>query len=420
MGRITSIIALTFIITFLSFSYVFADDLGKWGYSKEIHYENDMELKGALLDEDVYRYAKPDLSDIRLIDSQNQGIPYYIFSGFQNKNKTEYVEYISEEILSFRKGHDYYVDYLINPIKKDQDIVGNKLVFQMPQENFYKEIEILGSHDNKNWNFIKKDMIYQIDSQEKNQVLLEDNYKYTYYRIISLNDATDILINHLNLVYDHTELIYDQYRDSKVIKHKVYNEKEGKETIIKIHNEDRLKVYNIKIKSNDDFNRDYKLYSIDDEGQRQEQITAGSVYRFNLESLQIEQTDISIKVSDEGITTSEYLELVISDRDDRPINIEEVKIDYFRDKIVFKTNDLQGIQLVFGNQEANKPDYDISRSMLELERLDQEVASLGSLVQRPVEGLSNKNEFNYTWILNVFVIAISVLLIILILRKKDN
>lgn len=411
LGLIVAIILFTAI-------NIFADQDEQWKYSKEVTYENKEEVKAIYLDEEVYPHAKKDLSDIRLINDKNEFVPYYVYNRFISTSSEEYTEYTSKEILSFMKNNNYYADYEVKPIDENTDVIGNIIMLEVPKDTFYKEVEILGSHDNKTWEKITSDIVYNINGQSKTQVPLEGDYKYLYYRVISVGDTGETPISHLTLIYDYTESTYEQYKKSKKIEYKVEVDKVKKETIVKIHNKDSLRISNIQLKSSNDFNRKYNIYAANNEEEKVQQIAMGSIYKFSLEEIKIEDMNIPLKETIDDMIAPEYLEIVIKDQDDKPIDIEEIEITYYIDKIVFKTNDSKGIKLLFGNALAKKPNYDISSYIVEIEKSKQEMANLLGLVEREVEEITVKTSFNFKWILNISVIVISGLLVIVILKKK--
>lgn len=418
MKKILKIAGLVFTMALLLASSIFGDSEGQWQYSKEITYDNKEDVKAIYLDEEVYSYAKRDLSDLRLINEKNEFVPYYIYNGFLGSSREEYVTYEGEEILSFMKDNDYYVDYEISPKKDNEDVMGNKLDIEVFKDSFYKEVKILGSYDNKAWETIKTDIIYNINGQSKTHINLDGDYKYLYYRVISLKDASAVPINHLTLIYDYIESTYEEHTKSKKIDHKIEINKEEKETVVKIHNKDRLRISNIRLKSSDDFNRKYTVYTATEEGERSQQITQGSIYKFKLEAFEAQDMTIPLRETIEQFIAPEYLQVVIQDRDDKPIDIKEIEIDYAIDKLVFKSSDPSGIQLLFGNELARKPDYDISSYITEMEKSKQETGKLLELVERKVEEVPEGTSFNFKLILNIAVVIISGLLVVVILKKK--
>lgn len=395
---------------------IFADTEGEWKYSKEVSFENKEEVKAIYLDEEIYRFAKEDLSDLRLINEKNEFVPYYIYNKFLSTNKVERTEYVGKEILSFMKGNDYYSDYEISAPKANSDVIGNKLKVEVVKESFYKEVQILGSYDNKNWESIKADTLYRVNGVEKLNILLDDTYKYLYYRIISVNDTSGVIINHVILEYDINEAIYENYKGFKKINHEVEVNKENNETILKLHNQDRLRINSIKINSKDDFKRNYTLYVANEEGERLQVVGLGEVYSLNLDQFKAEDTTIQIEDTMENYLSSEYIQVVIEDRDNYPINIEDIEISYYIDKMVFKSNDSDKIYVLFGNDEAIEPYYDISAYIEEIEKANQENTTLSGLVEKTIE-VEGKKNFDFKWLLNISVIGVSGLLIILIIRK---
>lgn len=414
--RVLLLVILAFLLS--STMNVFADSQNQWKYSKEVYFENQEDVKAIYLDEDIYRYAKEDLSDLRLINEKNEFIPYYIYNRFLSTNKAEYTKYIGKEVLSFMKDNNYYIDYEISSIKENMDVIGNKLDFNVLKDSFYKEVQIFGSYDNKSWENIKSDIIYRVNGIEKLAISLDDTYKYRYYRIVSVNDTSGVAINNMSLVYDDNEAIYEEYKGFKEIDHEVEVNKESNETILNIHNRDRLRINSIRIISKDDFNRSYKLYITNGEGEKLKEVRSGEIYRLNLNQVKAENTSIQIGGTTGEFITSEHLQVVIKDRDDYPINIEGVEISYYIDKMVFKSNDTDKIHILFGNEEASKPHYDISTYIEEIEKVKQENTTLSDLVEKVIEEKGQEKNFEFKWILNISVLLISGLLIILIIRKS--
>lgn len=164
------------------------------------------------------------------------------------------------------------------------------------------------------------------------------------------------------------EVVYEKYKSFKKINHEVEVNKENGETILKIYNRDKLRINSIKINSKDDFKRNYTFYRANENGERLETVHRGEVYNLNLEQFKAEDTTIQIEDALESYLASEYIQIVIEDRDNYPINIEYIEISYYIDKMVFKSKDSNKIYLLFDNDEATAPDYDISAYIEEIEK----------------------------------------------------
>jgi len=87
--------------------------------------------------------------------------------------------------------------------------------------------------------------------------------------------------------------------------------------------------------------------------------------------------------------------------------------------MVFKTNDADEIHIIFGNEEATKPHYDINTYIEEIEKEKQERTILSGLVEKVIEEKDQEKNFDFKWILNISVLLISGFLIMLIIRKSN-
>ncbi len=235
--------------------------------------------------------------------------------------------------------------------------------------------------------------------------------------MISLSDTSGIPINGVKLVYDHVESSYEIYNRSKTIGYELEIDKEAKETNVKIPNKEGLRISNIKIKSKDEFNRDYKVYASNEEWQKEWQIAQGKIYKFKLEEFQAQDLNITLQETMEEYISPEYLQIVISDNDNNPINIDEIEVEYHVDKIVFKTKDADGIRLLFGNELAGKPSYDISSYIMEIEKSKQEIGDLLQLENRGSIAIPKTN-IDFKLVLNISIVMISGLLVAIIIKKR--
>lgn len=58
-----------------------ATNRNQWWYSKPVELQGNGKYHTLFLDEDVYRGAKEDLGDLRVIDDKGLFVPFYIDSG---------------------------------------------------------------------------------------------------------------------------------------------------------------------------------------------------------------------------------------------------------------------------------------------------------------------------------------------------
>ncbi|TCO76920.1 hypothetical protein [Marinisporobacter balticus] len=402
----------TMIISLFLHSVSFAQtDVEGWRYYKEIDANDKSEYKTFFLDKEIYRHAKNDLGDIRISNEKNEFIPYYIYNEYLSQKEEIKIKYQSNEILSFIKENNQYTDFKIIPLKEHEDLLGNQLTFDINQARFMKNVTVYGGHDDKKWDFIKNDYLYRTDTAEKLNISLDESYKYDYYRIVFLNDIENTNIKALNLVFDQKKVIYESYQKEENVDFK--EALEGRNTTILIENKDRLKINNIKINSEDDYKRDYTISYRDKDGEFR-MFGNGEIYQISLKNFHIEENNIHI---DEPTNILDTLKIQIHNQDNKPINIEDIAIRYYTDKVVFKGTKGK-YKILFNNKLATRPDYDIESYKNYIEKEEQEICKLSTLYQQQNKATDEQKKINYKWMLNIMIIMISIGMILLIIKKS--
>jgi len=283
-----SIVILFFSLYIVSFANENIDD---WRFSKEIYYSDDNEYKSFFLDEEIYRYVKEDLSDIRIVNEKNEFVPYYMFN--KNSKKTR---------------------------------------------------------------------------QAKFEISLEN-----------------------------------------------------KDTLILIKNKNHLNINYIKIISQDDFKRNYDIYYKNNKYEEFIKVDSGKIHRINLKNYKEEKNIIMLDFFSKYIIKPNTIKIIIHNKDDRPINIENINMNYYIDKIVFKKDTTSKYKVLFGSESATSPSYDIENYKNYIEKENQGICTLSDLTEK---NENNKEKgykkINHKLILNVTVILISLILVMIIMRRSTE
>lgn len=87
------------------------------------------------------------------------------------------------------------------------------------------------------------------------------------------------------------------------------------------------------------------------------------------------------------------------------------------DKIVFKGDGTNSYKILFGNIDAHRPSYDIEAYKDHIENEDQELCTLLNIVKRDINEKKTDKEINYNLILNITIVVISILLVLIIIKK---
>ena len=176
-----------------------------------------------------------------------------------------------------------------------------------------------------------------------------------------------------------------------------------------------LSVFRLELNTDDMFERNYALYGLNGETKRY-------LLEGRLENLPL---DPSLPVNGDiaWVDTNpvDQLQLVIHNRDNKPINLKSVRISYYLNKLVFKDLGNTHYRLAYGNYEISSPHYDIMdyKTTVNKEPLTQ--ATLGAEVSNPPETQRPETPSKHKLFFNLTISALALLLIIslsLSLRKK--
>lgn len=391
-----------------------AEERGEWLYEKEIQCGESEGYQSFFLDDDVYRYSNRDLSDLRIIDDQGSFVPYYLHNEYLSSGIDSIVEHQSRKLSSYLKKDDHYSEFRIIQKNELQDILANEVIFEISEANFLEEVKIYGGYDGDKWQHVKDGYIYRTDEGDKLSINLDNIYKFDHYRIVFVNDVEKTEINNLRLVYSEKNIIHEHYEKMKTVDFTI--ESSDGYTEIIFNNKDKLKVKSINIVSDDSFKRQYQLYYKNEEDENYRSIEGGELYQMDLENFNIEESEVNCRRGDNSYLSADLIKIRISDRDDKAIDVKEIEVTYYIDKVVFENKGSAVNTLLFGSKVAKRPSYDIVQSKKYIEEEKQQQCTLSELVKRDVEEL--EEPFDYRMILNVVVILVSITLVLIIVRKS--
>lgn len=390
-------------------------DMDGWRFSKNIQCEEEVGYQSIFLDDETYRYANKDLSDLRILNDNDEFVPYYIQNAYQAYEEETRIEYGTELITSYTMFDDKYFDYKIVAQEETHDILGSDLVFNVGKEIFLRDVKVYGGYDNKAWNLIKSDTIYRTEGAVKLNIKLDEVYKYGYYRIVFMNDLEDTRIENLTLEYSVKDLVVDHYQKTKKLDFLV--ESLNNDTVLLIDNKDNLKLHTIKVVSDDMFKRSYQVEYKDNDEVDYRPVSGGNIYQIALANFDIEDTDIELDYVSKYYLSSDTIRIMIINKDDKPIDIKALEVSYYIDKLVFEDEGDDSYKMIFGNKDASAASYDIEEYKQYIEEEDQGVCTLSAIKDRDVE--INEDKTNYKLILNITVVVIAVLLVGLIFFKSN-
>lgn len=386
--------------------------LNEWQYSKEIIVKGSETYKFFYLDEYVYEHSLSHLVDLRILDDKGDVVPYYIQSGYLDQSQSEIV-YESNVVRTARKDNHTIIDFQIIPVDQNTDIIGNELVFTLPNEDFLKHIVVEGSYDGNQWTLVTKDQVYRTDHLEKRNISLEDIYKYSFYRITIQDNVENITLQDLALHHNQHETEWRTYQKSVEPKHTVTTEE--KNTIIEVKNPQHLKINKIGLEINENFQRAYRVYN-----EENQELYSDTNELYNLDFTNTKISNTSISFSKQPISSG-LITIKISNQDNPPLKINKIVADYYVDKLVFKDTGSSSYTLYYGNPDATEPFYELEQFKSHIEKEAQDTVTLGDQIQiNSKVGEDKISWINMKVVFNIVIVLVSILLVLFLARKLNS
>ena len=371
-----------------------------FAHNAVIKIEGENIYKSLRLTPPVYNAAHKNLSDILIKDENGENVPYFINSSVQNKNSSRQT-YPLTLINSYVKDEYFFFDYKLS-FSQDGDIIANFLEFLTNNTGFAKRVDVFGSYDDINWDFVQNDMLYVVEGKSKLDVFFHRPQKYTHYRFRIANNMERISFERVNLVFNKEIIDETYFIESFVPQFTVENE-DGKTKII-IEGLKNLRLCDLSIETNSMFIRTV----------RAPQGIAKELYNLSINSTQYK--DIVLPLN-RRISQDEKYVVTIDDGDDKPIDVKGIVVRYFADDIVFQKSAGNVHTLEFSDTSRAAPVYDIQRYKTEILKEPIDKLELGeiSYVQQSPE----RDEISVRIIFNIAVTLVALALgVVIVLKLK--
>jgi len=177
-------------------------------------------------------------------------------------------------------------------------------------------------------------------------------------------------------------------------------EQNGKNTILKIKSK-FLPLKNIILDAEDEFQRNY---SVGD---------GNNVYGEGIISKVGKKKNLTINL--EEIPKLEQIIIEIRNKDNFPLKIKKLTGNYVPDRVVFKVTERENYKIAFGNENLEKPEYDIVEFVGLIK--DRDEVSVGELEKVDVKMKNVPKQKNYMAYYNIFIGAVAVILIGFMVKK---
>jgi hypothetical protein len=307
------------------------------------------------LPDDFFRHVSPGFSDIRIFGITKRKdtieVPYIL---------QESTEKISKKTVDFklinksRNKNGYFFTFEI-----PAEATINQLDLDFKQQNFDWRISLEGSQNQQEWFSILQDYrILAIHNEftdfSFSKIAFPDS-RYRYYRVVINSKSGPELISSKVTM---NENIPGKYRKYTLYSTTIKEEKKLKQTIVDLELTFPVPVSHVNffIKDTVDYYRPFLIQYLSDSIKTPE----GWNYVYNtlqtgtINSFEKNEFDVNS-------TVLKKLRLVIENQDDRPLQIDSLSVEGYEHKLVARFDEPGSYFLAYGNPEASKPIYDISR-----------------------------------------------------------
>jgi hypothetical protein len=390
---------ITSIVIFAALSSTVVYALG-YSYNTSIDNKGSYKYKAVRLTPEIYNKVKENMADLMLYDKDNEPMPYFINS-FVESGIESRKTYDMKLVNSYLKDEYLYYDYALKN-HQDGDVTATSMEVQTDEEGFAKKVEIFGGYDNVNWEKVQDDILYSVDGNKKLEITFNGVKKYTYYRFKISNNLDKVSFSSVVLKFNKTVQKKEYFLNS--ISPKFSAEERGNTTVVKIQGFRNLKLSGITLKTDSIFKRNVTFDG------------SASKVLYNLDFANTSYRDLTIPLASYRVT-ADTAEIVIDNKDDKPIKVSGIEAKYIADELVFEGSKSSEYTLRFGNSEIQTPkNYDIAsyRELILNEGYD--VLNVKEIKAEPSK-TPIKPQYDYKLLFNIAISVVAVVMGIIVFLK---
>jgi len=397
--------------------------LSEISLAQEVTYEAELEIPSGFsispegdfvavsLTPQIYQHAKGDLSDVRVLNSKGEAVPYTFLRQDSSFIETKENRYLTEVEARREKERDVYDFKTESSIA--QDILIDGLDIWVDQSGDYLfEVIIWGSYDGLTFDEITRGTVYKVKEHRSDVLEFNQSQKYTTYRV-QTNQTTNSLVP-LNVSgRKRTRLLKtDTFSGSKEVSFLTpFSQVEtGTISVLTLDKLTNLPITSLTLETQSLYRRFITITAKNLVGD--EQLYTGEGARFYLDNGQLAMPSINIRRARDFYQT---LEIKIENKDDAPLKLDGIRVNYFPDQLVFNVLPEETYRIAYGDPSLRAPEYDLSRVVGNLHELIAGEMTIGSINQVVVPAVSD-NEVGTKLVFNLAIIFAGILLAFVSLR----
>ncbi|MBC8468772.1 MAG: DUF3999 family protein [Planctomycetes bacterium] len=403
---------------------VFAIELTEWKYKVEVAIEEGAgEYCKLILTPDVYNDARPDLGDIRLVNTSGEQVPYVLV---RPKDTTESQKY-EPDVINRSTNADIAAMVTLDFGKKT---VKNSIEVITDGNNFRRAVKVEGSNDNiEFFTLVEQAYIFAVTYNRRFEQIDLPKNDYRYLRITvrpMITEEKSPVIDEVRAFKTEKSLaernsvemtLIEQIEDEKsnssiYVYDLVYRRLPVSEIELEVADDSFYRY--VTIEGRDAETREVKVYSEDNRQRTRnievkwERIINNTIYRYtDANEQKHERLALSIP---SGSRIHRYLKITIRNYDDRPVGIKSASAKMIAHKIVFTNIDDVVPTLYVGSEDARTPQYDLEYRLSNPLQVKARAAKLSGLISNPLFGQVEKPSLAWTEKHKVLLLIIMVVM----------
>jgi hypothetical protein len=388
---------------------VFAVDLSKWRYRSAVTTENAWSQDYCVLEvtPEIYSYAKVDLSDIRLIDSSEQQVPYVLFKPKDETGRHKYRPTVLNRSINKDGAGMLTLDF-------GEKVLKNSIEVITEGASFRRDVRIEGSNDNiEYFAMVEQAYIFAVGDRKESrfsEVEMPSN-DYRYLRItvwpMMSEDKSPVIreartykierstAKRIDVQMTEIEHTQDEQNDTSIY---IYDFANTSLPIseIELDIEDDSFYRYVSLQGRDSATRKVKLDSEDNRERYEEvkvsfkNVVSDSIYHYT-ESSGRERKKFFLRIP-AGQRLYRYLRLTIHNNDDLPIAVKSASAKMIPHRLLFESERGDSIELYVGCELAKTPKYDLKKTIDEPASYEAATSSAGQITENPLFGTTPKKQ----------------------------
>jgi hypothetical protein len=358
-----------------------------WRYVKSIGQPSGLTPGGLteiILDTEVYANAKSDLTDLRIVSNDGLETPYKFEISEGRQERTS----VPATLLDSGQVPEEYTTFTADLGRNG--VLHNEIEFRSSSANFNRTATVETSTDGILWLTVGEDSVYDLFVEGVGRVSRntrlqynESSARYVRVRIADKGDGALKITGASVSLTDSTSPKETQWPASIL---NVTQNSERSATLIDVDMGVKgLPTHRLALQIPDvNFHRQVSIETSNDLNRWQNLVTGGAI--FSYETSKFTGSTLAIPYPE---TTARYLRIIIFNKDNAPLEVQNVETWGLQRPLVFSADPDLDYELYYGNQDARRPSYDIEMMFPYLDTRSILKASLGGhtlseLYQTPI------------------------------------